>query len=185
MRDLAAEVELTIKALGLAAPCVVDARLKFDRDRFGDSTFSLLSVSPCAANSTMHRVRGRLPKGTRRLINIRQVAELCGVSDETIKEFISAGQFPQHIQLEGAIVRLWWLHEIEAWRDARVRDDRFENSSLGGKRRPKRSKRENLNLGDRQGDDVKALREALRAMQRRLAELTATPTLVKSAAIKG
>jgi hypothetical protein len=62
MLDIAAEVELIIKALGLAAPCIVDARLKFDRDRSGTRTFELLSVSPASAagSDVTHLITGRL-----------------------------------------------------------------------------------------------------------------------------
>ena len=69
------------------------------------------------------------------------IVDLCGVGDTTIKEYITAGQFPPRIQLEGATERLWWLHEIEAWRDGHVRDENFQNYSYGGKRRPRRNEK--------------------------------------------
>jgi predicted DNA-binding transcriptional regulator AlpA len=186
MRDAAAEIELRIQALGLAVPCVVDARLKFDRDRFGNGAFKVLSVFPASAASSdvMHLIPGRLLEGSRRLINMNQIVDLFGVGDKTIKEYITARQFPPHIQLEGAAAGLWWLHEIEAWRDGRVRDENFQNYSYGGKRRPRRNEKAHLKPHIRKDDQIKDLKQALAKMQEQLAALTAAPAASQATASK-
>ena len=57
------------------------------------------------------------PSQIRRLINIKEVCELLGISRSSVHKRLSEGTFPQSVRVGPRTVR-WPLDAIEAWRDS-------------------------------------------------------------------
>ncbi len=48
-----------------------------------------------------------------KLLTVKEVAELCGVSTRTITRMVDAGKMPSPVRLGGAV--RWNREELEAW----------------------------------------------------------------------
>lgn len=61
---------------------------------------------------------------SKKLLRIRSVKDLTGLSGSTIDRMIKAGKFPAPIKLTGARAVAWNAEEVEAWIQSRIDESR-------------------------------------------------------------
>jgi len=68
-----------------------------------------------------------------RLLRLRDVCALCGLSRTSIYQAVKDGNFPPPVAI-GARARAWIQQEVEAWARGRIRASR-DNASSGAPRK--------------------------------------------------
>ncbi len=61
-----------------------------------------------------------------RLVRLREVMSICGLSRSSIYVEVKGGRFPRPVAISGR-ARAWVRHEVEAWAAQRIRASRAEH----------------------------------------------------------
>jgi hypothetical protein len=145
MQDLHADSARAVD-LRVPGPGRLAVLLKVDHDEVGEITVDVVSHEFAPTGDDLQNMMVmNVPDSVRRTIGIAGVVEIAGVDEESIGEYIIAGDFPAAVQLRGTKRKLWWLHEVVAWHNAHIIPGDAENYSLGGRRRPGRNRNTLLN----------------------------------------